>query len=94
MSKPVQVTIYGQQYTVRSGEDPQRVEKLAALVDGVMRDIANRGIMDTQRAAVLACLHLADRVETLEAQVAAAKATPDKKQKINDLLSLLDEELK
>lgn len=94
MSTPVHVTIYGQQFTVVTGEDPKRVEALAARVDEIMRSIANRGIVDSNRAAVLACLHLADQVESLEAKVNATKALPDQKQKLNDLLSLLDEELK
>lgn len=94
MSQSVQVTIYGQKFTVLTGEDPDRVEKLAAHVDAIMRNIANRGIVDSNRAAVLACLHLAEQVETLQAQVNAAKALPDQKQKLSDLLSLLDEELK
>ena len=94
MSQSVQVTIYGQKFTVLTGEDPDRVEKLATHVDAIMRNIANRGIVDSNRAAVLACLHLAEQVETLQAQVNAAKALPDQKQKLSDLLSLLDEELK
>jgi cell division protein ZapA (FtsZ GTPase activity inhibitor) len=94
LSQPVHVTIYGQQFTVVTGEDPDRVEKLAAHVDAIMRNIANRGIVDSNRAAVLACLHLAEQVDALQAQVNAAKALPDQKQKLSDLLSLLDEELK
>lgn len=94
MSTPVHITIYGQQFTVVTGEDPKRVETLAARVDEIMRSIASRGIVDSNRAAVLACLHLVDQVETLEAQVKATKVLPNQKQKLNDLLILLDEELK
>lgn len=94
MSQPVHVTIYGQQFTVITGEDPERVEKLAEQVDSLMRDISNRGVVDTNRAAVLACLHLADQVATLQAQIDATKALPDQKRKLSDLLNLLDEELK
>ena len=98
MSNPVHVTIYGQNFTVLTGEDPHRVESLAAHVDGLMRDIASRGVVDSNRAAVLACLHLADQVESLQSQLAAAnltaKSLPGQKQKINDLLQLLDDELK
>jgi len=94
LSQPVHVTIYGQQFTVITGEDPERVEKLAEQVDSLMRDISNRGVVDTNRAAVLACLHLADQVATLQAQIDATKALPDQKRKLSDLLNLLDEELK
>ena len=94
MSTPVHVTIYGQHFTVLTGEDPHRVESLAAHVDGLMRDIASRGVVDSNRAAVLACLHLADQVESLQAQLASVKSHPSQKQKLSDLLQLLDDELK
>lgn len=94
MSQPVHVTIYGQQFTVITGEDPARVENLASEVDAIMRNIASRGVVDSNRAAVLACLHLADQVAGLKAELNSLKKLPGQKQKLNDLLSLLDEELK
>ncbi len=94
MSQPVHITIYGQQFTVVTGEDPQRVEALAANVDTIMRSIADRGVVDSNRAAVLACLHLADQVDSLQTQLAATKTLPDQKRKLSDLLQLLDDELK
>ena len=94
MSNPVHVTIYGQSLTVFTGEDPERVEALAADVDGLMRSIASRGVVDSNRAAMLACLHLADQVKTLQSQLSDAKAQPLQKQKLTDLLQLLDDELK
>ncbi|WP_080507875.1 cell division protein ZapA [Bryobacter aggregatus] len=98
MSNPVHVTIYGQHFTVVTGEEPERVEALATHVDSLMRDIASRGVVDSNRAAMLACLHLADQVQSLQAQLAvhveAVKAQPVQRQKLNDLLQLLDDELK
>ena len=94
MSNPVHVTIYGQHFTVVTGEEAERVEALAADVDGLMRNIASRGVVDSNRAAMLACLHLADQVLTLQTQIAAIKAQPLQKQKLTDLLQLLDDELK
>lgn len=94
MSNTVHVTIYGQHFTVLTGEEAHRVESLASHVDGLMRDIASRGVVDSNRAAVLACLHLADQVESLQSQLAAFKSHPNQKQKLNDLLQLLDDELK
>ncbi len=94
MSNPVHVTIYGQQFTVVTDEDPTRVETLASKVDAIMRNIANRGVVDSNRAAVLTCLHLAEQIDTLQAQLNATKTLPDQKQKLSDLLNLLDEELK
>lgn len=94
MAQAVHVTIHGLEYTVVTEEDPERVEALAARVDEMMRQITNRGVIEPGRAAVLACLHMADQVEALEQQVAALKKLPDQKRKLNDLLHLLDEELK
>ena len=59
-----------------------------------MRSIANSGVVDSNRAAVLACLHLADQVDSLQTQLAAVKVLPDQKRKLSDLLQLLDDELK
>ncbi len=101
MGQPVSVTIYGQQFTVVTAESPERVEAIAAKVDDLMRVIAARGIADSNRAAILSCLHFADRISSLEAEVAALEAElakqktkPAQKQKLNDLLSLLEDELK
>lgn len=97
MPVPVHVSIYGQNLTVVTDEDPQRVESLAQDVDTLMREIASRGVVDSNRAAILACLHLADKVVTLSAQVTAQvegqKKAPEQKRKLGELLQLLDEEL-
>jgi cell division protein ZapA len=63
--RPVRVVIFGQAYTVLA-EDPQEVESLARRVDDLMHAIAARGSPDTTRTAVLACLHLADELQTAE----------------------------
>jgi cell division protein ZapA (FtsZ GTPase activity inhibitor) len=62
--------------------------------------IASRGYNDSNRAAILASLHLADQVVSLEERVAdmesaaeKVKSKPAQKKRINDLLSLLDQEL-
>ncbi len=100
MANSVSVTIYGQKFTVNTEERPERVEMLAAKVDGLMRMIASRGYNDSNRAAILASLHLADqvlsleeRVNELEAAAEKVKSKPAQKKRINDLLSLLDQEL-
>jgi cell division protein ZapA len=78
MTRPnhVQVEIFGQSYTVRSGTDPQYVRDLAAYVDAQMRDIARSGgAVDSVRIAVLAALNIAD-----EAFQARAVASHEKRQ--------------
>jgi cell division protein ZapA len=67
----VRVTIYGQSYNLRASGGAAETAALAARVDELMSAIASRaGTNDPARVAVLACLHLTDRVQTLERQVA------------------------
>ena len=71
MKDSVRVTIFNQNYSlIASGEEPGRVEELAHRVDDLMRDIASKGgNIDATRVAVLACLHLADRVQCAEEEL-------------------------
>lgn len=67
-NKPVRVTIFNQTYSLVAADDEApSVERLAASVDQLMHSIADRaGAVDSTRVAVLACLHLADQLRTLE----------------------------
>lgn len=63
----VRVTIFQQPYTLRSSGEPGETEALARAVDSLMNQIAARTSgSDPTRVAVLAALHLADRVRHLE----------------------------
>ena len=63
----VRVTIFHQQYSLMAAEDPAEVERLAQEVDELMTSIAQRaGNVDATRVAVLASLHLADRLRSIE----------------------------
>lgn len=65
--RPVRVSILSQNYTLLAGEDPREVERLAQSVDELLHSIAAKAPnADTTRVAVLGCLHLADRLHTLE----------------------------
>ena len=67
----VRVTIFNQNYTLRASAGAAETAALAARVDELMSNIAARtGATGASRVAVLACLHLADRLESLERQVA------------------------
>lgn len=78
--KAVRVTIFNQAYTLAATEDSGEVEALAHTVDELMTDIARRGgTSDTSRIAVLACLHLADRLRAIEQELAALKSRVDEK---------------
>jgi cell division protein ZapA len=87
--KPVRVTIFGQSYALRTRSDPAEVEMLAREVDALMDSIASKtGQTDSARVAVLACLHLADRLRVLESQLAALKQRVE--QKSQEFSSLLE----
>lgn len=72
--KVVRVVIFQQPYTLRAAGEPGETEKLAEAVDALMHQIATRGAgNDASRVAVLASLHLADKVRTLEKELDALR---------------------
>jgi cell division protein ZapA len=89
-TEPVRVTIFNQTYALVATEEPGRIEQLAQKVDDLMSSIAVRaGNIDSTRAAVLACLHLADELEVLERRLASLKENVD--HKARQFTLLLDE---
>jgi cell division protein ZapA len=87
-TEPVRVTIFNQTYSLVASEEPGRIEHLAQKVDDLMTSIAVRaGNIDSTRTAVLACLHLADELESTERRLALLKDDIDHKaQKFTILL--------
>ena len=78
--RPVRVTILNQPYTLVAGEDAREVEELAHSVDELLHSIAAKAsTADSTRVAVLACLHLADRLRTLERDLSELKLRVDRK---------------
>jgi cell division protein ZapA len=76
----VQVTIFHQTYTLRSAGDEREIQELADSVDQIMSAIAAKSASaDSLRVAVLACLHLADRLRTLERELAQLRQRVDQK---------------
>jgi cell division protein ZapA len=68
--KTVRVTIFNQPYTLAVNGETGEVEALAHSVDQLMTDIALRaGNVEGSRVAVLACLHLADRLRGVEQEL-------------------------
>ena len=93
MARPeaVRVTIFNQSYSLlASGEEPGRVEELAQQVDDLMHAIASKGgNIDATRIAVLACLHLADQLQTVQDDL--AKLRDNVSSKAREFSMLLDE---
>ena len=77
---PVRVTILSQSYTLLTAGDPREVEELARHVDELMLSIAAKSPnADSTRIAVLACMHLADRLHSLEQDLNRLKDRVDRK---------------
>jgi cell division protein ZapA len=86
----VRVTIFNQTYSVSTSGDPRDTEELAQEIDELMSAIARRaGNLDATGTAVLACLHLADRLRTAERQLGTLRDSVNHKSR--DFASLLDQ---
>ncbi len=78
--QPVRVTILNQPYSLLAQGDPRDVEEVARSVDELMTSISGKAkTADSTRIAVLACLHLADRLRSLERDLTALKERVDYK---------------
>lgn len=85
--QPVRLSIYNQSFTLLVAGDPADIESAAQEVDELMTTIAKSGNMDSTRVAVLACLHLQDRVRSLEREFAELKSNVENRtQRLSDLL--------
>jgi cell division protein ZapA len=85
----VRVTIFNQTYSLSTSGDPEETVALAHDIDELMSNIARRaGNLDSARTAVLACLHLADRLRTAERQLGALRHSVN--DKTRDFALLLD----
>ena len=88
----VRVTIFNQTYNVATSGDTRQTEQLAQEVDELMSSIARRaGNLDASRTAVLACLHLADRLRAAERELTELRAAIT--DKTRDFATLLDQAL-
>jgi len=86
----VRVTIFNQTYSLSTSGDPRDTQELAEQIDELMSSIARRaGNLDATRTAVLACLHLADRLRAAENELGALKESIN--HKARDFVMLLDQ---
>jgi cell division protein ZapA len=76
----VRVTILSRPYTLLAAGDPREVEEVAASVNDLMLSIAAKvPNADSTRIAVLACLHMADKLRSLERDLNLLKERVDRK---------------
>ena len=77
------VSIFGDQYTIRTDESSDLIVKAASLVDSTMKEIAGVSSLDTKSIAVLAALRIAHHMMSAEEKQANNEA----------LISYIDQEL-
>ena len=87
--KPVRLNIFNQTYSLLITGDAAEMERAADEVDQLMTTIARAGNVDSTRIAVLACLHLQDRLHTLERELESIKGHVEDVQAKTRLLSEL-----
>jgi|SRR5215470_14725393 len=79
MGQPVQVVIMGQMFSVTSDDGEEHIRRVAAYVDGKMREIAAGGkVASSFTAAVLAALNIASECHKLRQNVAEINAAIDR----------------
>ena len=75
----VRLSVFNQSFTLLVAGDPTEIERAAQEVDELMTRIAKAGNNDTARIAVLACLHLQDRLYSLERDLEALRSRVEDK---------------
>jgi cell division protein ZapA len=73
--QPVRLSIFNQTFTLRVSGDTDEILRAANDVDELMSQIAKSGNMETFRIAILACLHLQDRIYTLENELTQLRSS-------------------
>ena len=90
MTKTTDVEIYGQRYAIRGEADETYVRRLASLVDGQMRHLAE-GMNTTtpSKLAVLTALNLAHQL--FEAEKKRAQNEADVERRMTSLMESIEE---
>ncbi len=91
MDTKIQVEIYGQNYQIRAGADPEYIKNIARYVDIKMREIASgTPTIDSLKIAVLAALNITDEFFQLKRQKQEADREVDRRaERMNKILDSL-----
>ena len=92
-SNQVQISIFGQEYSVKAPADPDYIKKIAESLDGKMREVQS-GFSTTQsstRIAILAGMNITD--EYFTARQSDESDSSEAEQKISSLIELIDDSL-
>ena len=89
----VQISIFGQEYSVKAPADPTYIKKIAEYLDGKMREVQS-GFSSTQsatRIAILAGMNITDELFSTK-QTDDAESS-EAEEKISSLIELIDDSL-
>ncbi len=92
-SNQVQISIFGQEYSVKAPEDPDYIMKIAEYLDDKMREVQS-GFSTTQsstRIAILAGMNITDELFT--ARQSDELDSTEVEEKISSLIELIDDSL-
>ena len=92
-SNQVQISIFGQEYSVKAPADPDYIKKIAEYLDDKMRDVQS-GFSTTQsstRIAILAGMNITDELFT--ARQSDESDSTEVEEKISSLIELIDDSL-
>ena len=92
-SNQVQISIFGQEYSVKAPADPDYIKKIAEYLDGKMREVQS-GFSTTQsstRIAILAGMNITD--EYFTARQSDESGSSEVEEKISSLIELIDDSL-
>ena len=92
-SNQVQISIFGQEYSVKAPADPDYIKKIAEYLDDKMREVQS-GFSTTQsstRIAILAGMNITD--EYFTARQSDESDSSEAEQKISSLIELIDDSL-
>ena len=86
----ITIQIYGENYTLKAGNDPSYIKEVAAFVDEKMREISSGGkAVTTDKVAMLAALNIAD--EFFKSRLEWERRDLETEKKVEKLLRLLQE---
>ncbi len=92
-SNQVQISIFGQEYSVKAPADPDYIKKIAEYLDEKMREVQS-GFSTTQsstRIAILAGMNITD--ELFNSRQSGELENTQAEQKISSLIELIEESL-
>tara|TARA_B100001750_G_scaffold187344_1_gene156762 strand:- start:250 stop:540 length:291 start_codon:yes stop_codon:yes gene_type:complete len=92
-SNQVQISIFGQEYSVKAPADPDYIKKIAKYLDEKMREVQS-GFSTTQsstRIAILAGMNITD--ELFHSRQSGESENTEVEQKISSLIEIIEESL-